>query len=302
MVTNSDMKGTVAIRLLGGLGNQMFQYAAALSVATQHTKVLELDLSAFAAYKTWPYQLDRLNVPQDIYTSTPLAGPVSNSLFSRAIRKLRGGYTFREGVYREPHFHFDPSVFSLAGNEILLDGYFQSPRYFEGVESLLRKRFQPKAPLTEAATNWAARIDASPCSVSLHVRRGDYLTPAASAVHAALDRGYYDRAVSLMQHLAGSEAEFFLFSDEPDFIAEAFAALPRSHVVRSDPSAPWEDMFLMARCRNNIIANSSYSWWGAWLNTNEGKRVIAPARWFTPDKLATCNVLDLYPDDWILLK
>lgn len=280
----------------------MFQYAAAFSIATRQAKALQLDLSAFVAYKTWPYQLDRLFVPQDIYSSTPLAGPVSKSLFSRAISKLRGGYTFREGVYREPHFHFDPDVFSLSGNEILLDGYFQSPRYFEGIEPLLRERFQPKAPLTEAAATWAARIDASPCSISLHVRRGDYLTPAASAVHAALDRGYYDRAVSLMQHLAGPQAEFFLFSDEPDFIAEAFAALPCSHVVHSDASAPWEDMFLMARCRHNIIANSSYSWWGAWLNINEGKRVISPARWFTPDKLATCNVLDIYPDDWILLK
>jgi hypothetical protein len=302
MCGNSGKNGTVVIRLVGGLGNQMFQYAGALGLAERQGRALLLDVSAFEAYKAWPYQLDCLKVPQDLYTGAPLAGPVSKSLVSRAIRKLRGGYTIREGVYREPHFHFDPSVFSLGGNEVLLDGYFQSPRYFEGVESLLRERFQPKAPLSKAAANWEARIDLSPCSISLHVRRGDYLTLAASAVHAALDRGYYDRAVSLMQNLVGSQAEFFLFSDEPDFIAEAFADLPRAHVVRSDPSAPWEDMFLMARCRHNITANSSYSWWGAWLNTNQGKRVIAPARWFTPDKLSACNVLDLFPDDWILLK
>lgn len=302
MTGNSGKNGTVAIRLLGGLGNQMFQYAGALGVAERQGRALLLDVSAFEAYKAWPYQLDCLKVPQDLYTGAPLAGPVSASLPARVIRKLKGGSSFREGVYREPHFHFDPSVFSLTGDEILLDGYFQSPRYFEGAEALLRERFQPKAPLTDLAAGWAARIAASPCSVSLHVRRGDYLTAAASAVHAALDRGYYDRAVALMQDLAGPEAEFFLFSDEPDFIAEAFAGLPRAHVVRSDPSAPWEDMFLMARCRHNITANSSYSWWGAWLNPAADKRVIAPARWFTPDKLATCNVLDLYPDDWILLK
>jgi hypothetical protein len=85
-------------------------------------------------------------------------------------------------------------------------------------------------------------------------------------------------------------------------MAQAFANLPQAHVVRSDPAASWEDMFLMARCQHHIIANSSYSWWGAWLNDGPCKRVIAPARWFTPDKLATCNVLDVYPDDWILLK
>lgn len=296
------MKGTVVVRLVGGLGNQMFQYAAALSVAIRQAKALRLDISAFEAYKAWPYQLDQLNVPQDIYTGTPLAEPVSSSLLSRLIRKLKGGYSFREGVYRERHFHFDPSVFSLTGDEILLEGYFQSPRYFEGVEPLLRKRFQPRAPLTKVAACWAARIDASPCSISLHVRRGDYLTGAASAVHAVLDRGYYDRAVALMQQLVGPKAEFFLFSDDPDYTAKTFAGLPHANVVRTDPSAPWEDMFLMARCRHNIIANSSYSWWGAWLNPAFSKRVIAPARWFAPDKLATCNVLDLYPNDWILLK
>lgn len=302
MSGSSCTNGTVAIRLLGGLGNQMFQYAGALGLATRQGRALQLDVSAFDAYKTWPYQLDCLKVPQDIYTGAPLAAPASTSRAVRVIRKLKGGGSFRKGVYREPHFHFDPAVFSLTGEEILLDGYFQSPRYFEGAEALLRERFQPKASLTETAARWAATITASPRSVSLHVRRGDYLTAAASRVHVALDRGYYDRAVALLQRLVGPEAEFFLFSDDPDFIAEAFAGLPRAHVVRSDPSAPWEDMFLMARCRHNIIANSSYSWWGAWLNPAQDKHVVAPARWFTPDRLAACNVLDLYPDDWILLK
>ena len=302
MRTETDKRGPVVIRLVGGLGNQMFQYAAALGLAERQGRALLLDLSAFEAYRLRPYQLDHLKVPQDLYRGRPLAGPVSPSFAARVVRKLKGDRVFREGVYREPHFHFDPSFFDLSGAEILLDGYFQSPRYFEGVEPMLRARFQPAAPLTPAAAAWVERIGASPCAVSLHVRRGDYLTAATSAVHTALDRGYYDRAVALMQALAGPEAEFFLFSDEPDFMAEAFAALPRAHVVRTDPAASWEDMFLMARCRHNIIANSSYSWWGAWLNTAPDKRVIAPARWFTPDRLAASNVLDLYADDWIQLK
>jgi len=291
----------VVIRLVGGLGNQMFQYAAALALAMLQEKELLLDLSAFQAYQLRSYQLDRLRIPQDIYSGAALGGPVSASFAARVMRRLKGGPTLRDGVYREPHFHFDPAFFSLAGQEILLDGYFQSSRYFPGVESLLRDRFQPVAPFTPMATSWAEQIAASPCAVSLHVRRGDYVTTAA-VVHAALDQGYYDRAVALIQSLLGPQAEFFLFSDEPDFVAQAFAKLPRAHVVRTDQSAPWEDMFLMARCQHHIIANSSYSWWGAWLNAGPSKRVIAPARWFTPDKLATCNVLDVYPDDWILLK
>lgn len=302
MADNFGEKGMVAIRLLGGLGNQMFQYAAALGLAKRHNLPLRLDISAFESYKTWPYQLECLKVPQDIYTGSPLADRITQFLPSRIVRRLLGDNAFRQGVYREPHFHFDPEVFSLSDDEILLDGYFQSPRYFEGVEELLRERFQPISPFTATAAFWEEQIAASHCSVSLHVRRGDYLTSNASPVHLALDPAYYHRAVALMQDLVGREVEFFLFSDDPDFMAKVFDGLPRAHVVRSDPSAPWEDMFLMARCNHHIIANSSYSWWGSWLNPSKNKRVIAPARWFTTGKLATCNVLDLYPDDWILLK
>ena len=306
MTDDPDMSGTVVVRLFAGLGNQMFQYAAALGLAVRQNRVLKIDVSAFEACENRPYQLDCLKVPQKIfYTGVPLFQSASNSIAARVIRRIKRrvfkANTFRKGVYREPHFHFDPAFFDLSGTEILLNGYFQSPRYFESVAELLRERFQPAAPLSATAADWAAKIAASPCSVSLHVRRGDYLEAPNSALHDALDRGYYDRAVNLIQRLAGETVEFFLFSDEPDFIAEAFADLPDAHVVRSDPDKSWEDMFLMARCRHHIIANSSYSWWGAWLNPAEDKRVIAPARWLAPNEMAARNVLDLYPLDWILL-
>lgn len=305
MVNDPGTNGTVVVRLGGGLGNQMFQYAAALGLAVRQDRALKMEVSAFEACESRSYQLDCLKVPQDLYTGAPLSQPGSNSIAVRVIRKIKRDVfrasALRKGVYCEPHFHFDPAFFKLSGVEILLNGHFQSPRYFESVAALLRERFQLEAPLSEKAADWAAKIAASPCSVSLHVRRGDYLQAPHAALHDALDRGYYDRAVNLVQRLAGERVEFFLFSDEPDFIAEAFADLPGAHVVRSDTSTSWEDMFLMARCRHNIIANSSYSWWGAWLNAAQDKCVIAPARWFTAGKLATCNVLDLYPDDWILL-
>ena len=305
MVNDPGTNGTVVIRLVGGLGNQMFQYAAAFGLAVRQGRVLKMEVSGFEVCGKRSYQLDCLKVPQDLYTGAPLFQPVSNSIAARVIRRIKRDVfkasDFRKGVYCEPHFHFDPAFFKLSGVEILLNGYFQSPRYFESVAQLLREWFQPVAPLSATAADWAAKIAASPCSVSLHVRRGDYLQAPYAALHDALDRGYYDRAVNLVQRLAGERVEFFLFSDEPDFIAEAFADLPGAHVVRSDTSTSWEDMFLMARCRHHIIANSSYSWWGAWLNPAKDKRVIAPARWFTPGRLATCNVLDLYPDDWILL-
>ena len=306
MAGDPGTNGTVVIRLVGGLGNQMFQYAAALGLAVRQKRILKVDTSSYVTCENRSYQLDCLKVPQDLYTGARLFQLDSNSIAARVIQKIKRAVSkaglFRKGVYCEPHFHFDPAFFDLSGTEILLNGYFQSSRYFESVAALLRERFQPAAPLSAKAADWAAKIAASPCSVSLHVRRGDYLEASNSTLHEVLDRGYYDRAVNLIQCLAGETVEFFLFSDEPDFVADAFADLPGAHVVRSDPSRSWEDMFLMARCRHNIIANSSYSWWGAWLNPGEDKRVIAPFRWLTPAEMAARNVLDLYPDDWILLK
>ncbi len=294
---------TISIRLVGGLGNQMFQYAAALGLAERRRARVLLDLSAFSAYATWPYQLDRLRVPQNIAVDQQLRRPVGQSLPARIVRHLTGGGVKADGLYVEPHFHFDEAFFSLPGDEIRLEGYFQSPLYFAGCEDVLRSQFQPVEPLGRASQEWSQRIAASPCSVSLHVRRGDYVTnPDAAVVHTSLGEGYYSRAIALMRRLLGEEVDFFLFSDEPDFVEQAFADLPRAQVVRTDPQRSWEDMFLMARCNHHIIANSSYSWWGAWLNASPDKVVIAPGQWFTREKLATTNVMDLYPEGWIILK
>ncbi len=300
-------KPIVTIALNGGLGNQLFQYAAALGLAVQQGRNLKIDLSLFPHHKDRPYQLNRLKVPQHFYKDPPLSAPMAPMFMTRLLRtriigKIKRHTKQPRSLYCEPHFHFDPAFFNLPGAEVRLAGYFQSPRYFVGVEALLRERFQLQAPFTPTASAWAAKIAQSPCAVSVHLRRGDYLKPQHSTTHNLLDRGYYDRAMTLIKDLVGDGAEFFFFSDAPDFVADTFANLPRVHIVRSEPTAPWEDLFLMRQCRHNIIANSSYSWWGAWLNETVDKRIIAPAQWFTSDYLATCNVVDLYPEDWILLK
>ena len=302
MASDQTENGSVVVRLLGGLGNQMFQYAAALALAHRQGRELLLDLSSFITYKDWPYQLDRLQVPQSLHQGEPVRHPVSPSFTDRLLRKLAGGGFYQPGTYREPHFHFDPAFFKLTGEEIMLEGYFQSPLYFSGAEDLIRERFRPTPPLTETALSWSERLTSSPMSVSVHVRRGDYVrTKHAAATHGALDLDYYKRAIPLMRCLYPN-IEFFVFSDDPDYVEATLGDLPNLYAVRSDPSAPWEDMFLMAMCNHHIIANSSYSWWGAWLNPKPGKTVIAPARWFAAAKLAQTNVLDVFPDDWILLK
>lgn len=294
---------TITIRLVGGLGNQMFQYAAALGLAVRREARVALDLSAFSVYATRPYQLDRLRVPQEISAEQPLRRPPGRSLPARVIRRLTGGSVRTNGLYVEPHFHFDEMFFALSGDEIRLEGYFQSPLYFAGCQDVLRRHFQPIEPFGPAAREWSQRIAAAPCSVSLHVRRGDYVTNHdAAAVHTALSEGYYRRAIAIIRRMFGEDVDFFLFSDEPDFVQQAFDDLPRARVVRTAPERSWEDMFLMARCNHHIIANSTYSWWGAWLNPSADKVTIAPGQWFTRSRLATTNVMDLFPEGWIILK
>lgn len=292
---------SVTVRLLGGLGNQMFQYAAALSLANRHEMQLKIDLSAFDTYKTWPYQLDCLQLPQNLCFDKPAPRQqMSNGMLARLGRRVISRPS--EGVYHEPHFHFDENLLNMGCQNVVLEGYFQSPRYFQGVEDRLREQYQLSSDWSSIGQIWLDKINASPCSIALHVRRGDYLSAGASGTHSSLNLDYYRRSIDLMRKLLGQEIQFFLFSDDAEFVESTFSDLASAQVVTSNPDAPWEDMFLMAHCRHNIIANSSYSWWGAWLNPNPEKYVIAPAQWFTPAKMAVCNVLDLYPDDWIILK
>jgi hypothetical protein len=206
--------------------------------------------------------------------------------------------------YVEPHFHYDDAFEAIAEAPIMLEGYFQSERYFHAVADRLRGEFTLVEPLGATAKAYSRQIvGAGDFGVSLHVRRGDYVTSATvSAVHTALGLNYYERALSLLRRLLGGEPRVFLFSDEPDFVEEVFAQICDKIVVRSDPLRPWEDMFLMSMCRHHVIANSSFSWWGAWLDPRIDKTVIAPAAWFSREKLSTTNVLDVYPESWILLK
>lgn len=293
----------VVVRLVGGLGNQMFQYAAACGLAHEREAHVLIDVSGFEHDTLRTYELNHLWVPQDIQAAGLERLWNGRSFHARAIRRLMRSWPRSRGAYNEPHFHFDKNFFALAGGKIRLDGYFQSPLYFAGCEGVLRERFRPVEPFGAAAEVWADRIGGSRCSVSLHLRRGDFVSnPHAAAVHTALGESYYRRATELVRRILGEEIDFFLFSDEPDFVQQAFANLPRAHVVRTDPTRNWEDMFLMAHCHHHIIANSSYSWWGAWLNSSLEKIVIAPGQWFTREKLATTNVMDLYPEGWVILK
>jgi Glycosyl transferase family 11 len=282
----------IIVRLQGGIGNQLFQYAAGYALARRHGCPLALDLSIFTREKVRYYALDRFDIPQNI-----VSPPILRT-GSPAARRTMAAFGLRFFLtYREPHFHYDEKLFDLIP-PVQIRGYFQSERYFSSVAQELRPQLRLMAPLSDAAQDAARQIAAAALPISVHIRRGDYLTSRNPQV---LDLAYYRRAHEIMSAVIGTHATYFVFSDDYDFAAANFEFLPERVIVRGDPNRSWEDLMLMSRCRHHIIANSSFSWWGAWLNADPDKRIIAPRHWFNPTDVPRRNTGDVYPVGAILI-
>lgn len=279
----------ITVRLLGGLGNQMFQYAAAYSLSERLGTSVAIDPTAFDLDRQRDYQLSAFCIDADFADVRLPPGRTA-----RVLRRLRG--PIRE--YRNFDATFDPDFFSVPDGAAL-NGWFQSWRYAAPVETGLRARFALQSPLSANSAMIAGRISGESRAVSLHVRRGDYLSPETAPIHGAMTLAYYERAIAVLRGLLGYEPHFFLFSDDPGWVRENLAGLGAHTLVEGQEAAPWEDLALMSQCRHHIIANSSFSWWGAWLNPRPDKWVIAPRQWFTPETLREKNICDLLPPEWI---
>ena len=292
---------TIVIRFNGGLGNQMFQYALGRSLSALHGARLLFDMDFFdlppGAHTPRSYGLDAFSVQCDRATPTQI----------RLAKQ--GGSSLRAWLYdlhprlapdrsrRERGFAFDPTVLE-PGGMTYFDGYWQSERYFAQAPDTLRKEFCFRLSLSAERTALAQRIKEC-TSVSVHVRRGDYIAhPAASAHFIPCDQAYYDAAIDHMS-VAAPNAELFVFSDDLPWARDHIRGNGAIHFLEADSDAPAAvEMHLMSICHHHIIANSSFSWWGAWLNDKAGKHVIAPARWFADPRMDT---RDLIPPTWIRL-
>ena len=286
----------VIVRLIGGLGNQLFQYALGRTLAASRSTTLKLDITDYETYKAQTYALGHFSVIESFATRNE-------------IRHLRGGRWMAEHLSRRLHrlipfrkdsyilekgFAFDPEVLK-SPDDIYLEGYWQSERYFAGIEGLLRREFAIRHSLSGRNQEMAARI-AGCNAVSLHVRRGDYVFNASSSrVHGLCGMDYHQTAV---RHIAevSPQSHLFVFSDDPEWAARNLHLdQPMTIVTGNDARHAYEDLHLMSLCRHHIIANSSFSWWGAWLDANADKIVIAPARWFAGKQHDT---RDLFPPGW----
>jgi hypothetical protein len=284
----------IIVHIFGGLGNQMFQYAFGLSKNVRSNGLLKLDLSAFENYKlrkfelNSPFKLDYL--VSSIYENQNLK---SENKFQKILKK----FGFKESSYiKEKEFSFSDKIYSIRSG--YFEGYWQSPKYFIENERAIRDAFRFRDDISENAEKYLKKIQ--DCySVSLHVRRGDYVSnKSTNIVHGTCSIDFYCQAVHYLESKF-LDTTFFVFSDDLEWAKQNLAFIKKKvFVEKSVASRDWEEMFLMSKCKSHIIANSSFSWWGAWLNNSNDKIVIAPQKWFSDESI---DVSDLFPKEWILM-
>jgi len=291
----------IIVRIAGRLGNQMFQYATARSLAEDKGCSLKLDISACDEDRLSGYALNSLNIIENLASEEEIASlrnkksKSPRKLIHRVIRNLTIKKTrqFRDVNW----FTFDRMLFK-ANLPLHIAGGFQSYKYFDRHRNIIVKEFVPKNDLTGKNEEFATHI--SSCnSVSMHVRRGDYVFDEKThKKHGVLPLDYYKRAIDIIKGKI-DDPVFFVFSDDKEWVKENLKFNCQIVFVdHNSPESGHEDMRLMSLCKSNIIANSSFSWWGAYLNLNPHKNVIAPQKWLADRKV---NLDDLIPRNWLLI-
>ena len=289
----------IIVRLTGGLGNQMFQYAAARSVADRHGVRLELDITDYKHHKLRRYELGDFTIRAEIASKDDIESlgvdTTRLSLFGRFKRRLLPSSS--NTVYRERSLSYDSGVESIVP-PMYLDGYWQSERYFTLNEDVIRRDFSSAYPLNEPNSNILAQIQAVN-AVSLHIRRGDYVSDLrTNRMHGICSLDYYRSAIDYISGKV-TQPHFFIFSDDHSWVQRNFYFVsPSIFVTVNSSDMGVLDMILMQQCKHHIIANSSFSWWGAWLDPSSDKIVVAPKRWFNDLRFET---KDLVPSSWVRL-
>ena len=296
----------IIVKLIGGLGNQLFQYSFGRYMAELNSTMLKLDITGFDNYKLHRYALHCFEFNPNIASIDEIVAfrnENKNFINRFFIQTVRNSTIFTNPTLKyytntifikEKNPLFDSTLLNLRGN-LYLEGYWQSEKYFLPIRNTLLKELKVRFEQDSMNSLLANQIR-NTSSVSIHIRRGDYVNnQVTQQIHGICTIDYYQNAVKKIVRKI-SDPHFFIFSDDPDWVIENFKIdFPMSIICNNDASNNYEDLRLMSLCKNNIIANSSFSWWAAWLNTNPDKLVMVPEKWYTDPKI---NTYDLIPKGW----
>ena len=269
---------TIDIGKNGRLGNQMFQYASLMGIASKQNLKYGIDYSLDDGISWKNFSDDEKK------NQTTLVLPKAfNNLSAENHSPL-------PKTISEPHYHFDPKLFNI-GDNVNLHGYFQSEKYFKHIEDKIRHEFTFRDDIVSYASSYLENKRQYE-TVSIHVRRGDYVNLPH---HGLCDVKYY---IDAIQKFSDRSFNFIVVTDDIPWAKSTFVGSDNFFI--SDTRNQFTDLCIMSLCDHNIIANSSFSWWGSWLNKNPDKIVIAPSVWFR-DKLSSHDTKDLYISTWQIL-
>lgn len=283
---------TIRIKLSGGLGNQMFQFATGFAVAKKNNVRLSLDLKYINNRNLFNgFELDKVF---DIYSKVSfLDKNLSQNFYN--IKNILDKININSFKFKEPHFHYTPKILNVPKNTFL-DGYWQSEKYFKDYAKEIKEIFTFKDQYDEKNHLIIDDINQNN-SISIHIRRGDFLLKQNNNHNTNLN-DYYLKAIRETSQIY-KNPKYFIFTDDLEWVNKNFNLnYPNSIVNINHESKSFLDMYLMSLCKSNIIANSSFSWWSAWLNNTAEKVVYAPKNWFIDKSIHTD---DLIPNSWITI-
>lgn len=274
----------ITVRTMGGIGNQCFQFAFGLEVATRLGVDWRIDCGPGNDLNTYrPFNLGLFDIRVPVHE-----------------------YVSREPIIKERFINYDENVFRAIKNGDTLYGYWQSEKYFWNVRHLVRERFKSVKPWPVHALEFANLIkDADHRSVMIGVRRDDYVNkPQHAEFHGTMPKNYYLRGIEAVHSHIKQDPVLFVFTDDPEWVKSNWNFGFKTHYFIGDRTVPGHmgredvDLGLMALCNSSIISNGTFHWWGAWLKTNMYGLTICPERWFL-DQLAYEQSKDICPSEWI---
>jgi len=280
----------IIIKIKGGLGNQLFQYSLGryLNILNKVEVKLDNGLNTNTNDTVRQYEINKFNITLPLASETEVKQiKYPWKIFSKIWRGVKAK------IFRIHHIGFEPSILKVKKG--YLDGYWQSYKYLEPIRDILLQEISLKNPLENKYSELLNIIQSSN-SVSIHIRCGDYITDKKThKAHYICTKEYYDRAIKVIKEKV-INPEFYIFSDDINWARENLQTSSPTYFVSNQNTTNYEELILMSKCKHNIIANSSFSFWGAWLNQNSDKIVLAPQKWNNKYSQA---YKDLLPIEWI---